>query len=627
MRFCRSGNTRRDFLVYDYAYNLVSTGTYIVAADGSFQWKCNVNNNNCASGQGCLSGNVAIVQVVGSECQSPPIWVCVGSSNTAAPVITTSPILATTTSVSGTSANNARVYLYADGVQIGTTISSAGGAWTISPLELTIGQVITATAITASNCMSVASASVTVTGTTLAPSVTGTYCTATTISTVTGISPSPPGTIIQVYDNGVAAGTTTTVDAVGNWVKTGLSIAIGHAITAKATGVGGYLQSAASNSVTVISQTTNSVAITTSPITEGDAFVSGTGTNGDVIKLYIDGLQIGGTDTVALGVWTINGLGPYDLYTDGVVSATATTTGLCESAPSPSVIVQCILPDDNKTLEDIDLHCGDIDYAEIIVRSSQVGIVYTPVKVSDNSIFGYSVLGNGGDIILRTYNFTPAELPSVQLTVSSQTPTSVTCFIVNSIFETITVYPDPVTTLTVSPANINTNAGDTVEVKITNSQINVTYILKNDATDVIMSNPEAGTGADLIITSFEIDFPQTLKVVATNDTSACIIDLSGKTVIQQSLPVEFLSFTGTCDNYNIILEWSTASETDNDYFTVYCSNDCKNWQFEGTVDGAGNSNTLLFYSYLVTIPCDKISYYRLKQTDFDGKRDYSDIVA
>ncbi|NTW34374.1 MAG: T9SS type A sorting domain-containing protein, partial [Bacteroidetes bacterium] len=55
--------------------------------------------------------------------------------------------------------------------------------------------------------------------------------------------------------------------------------------------------------------------------------------------------------------------------------------------------------------------------------------------------------------------------------------------------------------------------------------------------------------------------------------------------------------------------------------------DCKNWQFEGTVDGAGNSNTLLFYSYLVTIPCDKISYYRLKQTDFDGKRDYSDIVA
>ncbi len=91
------------------------------------------------------------------------------------------------------------------------------------------------------------------------------------------------------------------------------------------------------------------------------------------------------------------------------------------------------------------------------------------------------------------------------------------------------------------------------------------------------------------------------------------------------LPVELLNFNALMSNRIVNLTWQTASEQNNDFFTVERSAD--GFDFEPILykDGAGNSNTLLSYSDKDLQPLEGVSYYRLKQTDFDGAYEYSDI--
>ena len=93
------------------------------------------------------------------------------------------------------------------------------------------------------------------------------------------------------------------------------------------------------------------------------------------------------------------------------------------------------------------------------------------------------------------------------------------------------------------------------------------------------------------------------------------------------LPIELLYFDAKCTNGKVELKWLTTSETNNDYFTVEKSRDAKNWNTVVNFKGAGNSNTYLYYSAEDNEPLTGNSYYRLKQTDFDGSYSYSKIVA
>ena len=92
------------------------------------------------------------------------------------------------------------------------------------------------------------------------------------------------------------------------------------------------------------------------------------------------------------------------------------------------------------------------------------------------------------------------------------------------------------------------------------------------------------------------------------------------------LPIELLSFNATQAGANIQLNWSTASETNNAYFTIEKNTDGIHFETVVNVSGAGNSNTLLSYSAIDDHPFPCVSYYRLKQTDFNGKFTYSNIV-
>jgi hypothetical protein len=90
------------------------------------------------------------------------------------------------------------------------------------------------------------------------------------------------------------------------------------------------------------------------------------------------------------------------------------------------------------------------------------------------------------------------------------------------------------------------------------------------------------------------------------------------------LPVELTRFgcRKTSDN-QVQLTWSTASEDNNDYFTVERSADAKNYVAIAKVKGGGNSYVPLHYSSMDNSPLLGTSFYRIKQTDFNGMSKYS----
>jgi len=96
---------------------------------------------------------------------------------------------------------------------------------------------------------------------------------------------------------------------------------------------------------------------------------------------------------------------------------------------------------------------------------------------------------------------------------------------------------------------------------------------------------------------------------------------------ESPLPVELISFTASCiDGYNLI-NWITSIEINNDYFTIERSYDAKEFEVVDIVKGAGKCNVIKKYEVIDLYPFKGNSYYRLKQTDFDGKYNYSDIIS
>lgn len=93
-----------------------------------------------------------------------------------------------------------------------------------------------------------------------------------------------------------------------------------------------------------------------------------------------------------------------------------------------------------------------------------------------------------------------------------------------------------------------------------------------------------------------------------------------------TLPVELIYFEVTLNGDVVIIDWITASEINNDYFEVQVSTNGIDWVTIDLVNGAGNSVIVTKYrSYDSDIDGYDVKYYRLKQVDFDGKTEYSQI--
>ncbi len=91
------------------------------------------------------------------------------------------------------------------------------------------------------------------------------------------------------------------------------------------------------------------------------------------------------------------------------------------------------------------------------------------------------------------------------------------------------------------------------------------------------------------------------------------------------LPAELLSFETICDDQMVELSWQTASEINNNYFTIERSSDGIIFNAIATIKANGNSSAVIDYSWIDDSPLSGTSYYRLKQTDFDGRFEYLGI--
>lgn len=92
------------------------------------------------------------------------------------------------------------------------------------------------------------------------------------------------------------------------------------------------------------------------------------------------------------------------------------------------------------------------------------------------------------------------------------------------------------------------------------------------------------------------------------------------------VPVELTSFTAITDNNNVILNWSTATETNNSGFIVERKSANSDWQSITFVNGKGTVTQAQHYSYMDKNLTEGKYYYRLKQVDFNGSFEYSNIV-
>ena len=93
------------------------------------------------------------------------------------------------------------------------------------------------------------------------------------------------------------------------------------------------------------------------------------------------------------------------------------------------------------------------------------------------------------------------------------------------------------------------------------------------------------------------------------------------------LPIELINFIANLKNGQVDLRWTTASEINNNYFTIDRTIDGINFEQVDMIDGAGNSTTPLDYSTVDKMPIKGLSYYRLKQTDYSGNQEYSALVS
>lgn len=91
------------------------------------------------------------------------------------------------------------------------------------------------------------------------------------------------------------------------------------------------------------------------------------------------------------------------------------------------------------------------------------------------------------------------------------------------------------------------------------------------------------------------------------------------------LPIELLDFLVLSQEDQVYLKWISALEINNQFYAIERSRDVINWETIYEVHGQGNSNDYISYSYTDLQPIPGISYYRLRQMDFDGSQTYSKV--
>jgi len=115
--------------------------------------------------------------------------------------------------------------------------------------------------------------------------------------------------------------------------------------------------------------------------------------------------------------------------------------------------------------------------------------------------------------------------------------------------------------------------------------------------------------------------------IVVADDKGCSEEIYSDPIDCKTLPIELISFTGEAITEGNNLKWVTATEIDNDYFTLERSVDGINFTTIDSQAGAGTTSINQYYDYLDKDAPNGLSYYRLWQTDYDGTTTEAGIVT
>ena len=159
-----------------------------------------------------------------------------------------------------------------------------------------------------------------------------------------------------------------------------------------------------------------------------------------------------------------------------------------------------------------------------------------------------------------------------------------------------------------------------------NYTLNVTSIFRNTSTVGAISfatrvDVASGVSYDVGIDDFDQDGLPDIAVVNSGTTVAI---LRNQCLL---LPIELTDFTGSQQGHAVKLEWTTASELNNDKFIIERSSNGDDFDAIGIVSGAGTTEIVHNYQFFDQAPAGGINYYRLKQVDLDGAFTYSQMIV
>ncbi|MFZ9045897.1 MAG: hypothetical protein ACO2ZZ_08515, partial [Cyclobacteriaceae bacterium] len=330
------------------------------------------------------------------------------------PVITTSPIETTTTSISGTSDANANVSLYVDGSSIGSVTANGSGSWIFNSLDLSAYgcKDLTATANFTGSCTSTETASINIGNRATAPTITSGYCAGTSspLNIITGTSSEAEGATITVYFNSSQLGTTT-VNEAGTWAFTyPTGITTSGTLEATATDTENCKSSSTLGSATVNATPSQPSITWTTPINAGATSISFSGGTGTKI-LYMDGSPVydNSDNLITTTGSSFTGLSStssdsHYIY-EGAELTLVVDNGTCESPASDAYEVPCNDPSNTIPVSPttISNHTSGNTVAITVGDGSsnpQNGVIYQ--FYNSSTAFGPSLLGAGSQLSLSS---------------------------------------------------------------------------------------------------------------------------------------------------------------------------------------------------------------------------------
>ncbi len=155
-----------------------------------------------------------------------------------------------------------------------------------------------------------------------------------------------------------------------------------------------------------------------------------------------------------------------------------------------------------------------------------------------------------------------------------------------------------------------------------------TITLDNATVDLIFTGTNFYNGDTY--TLFDAGAVTIVGTLSITNNNGYIINHLGNGVFEifsGALPVELIYFTALENDQTVILQWRTASELNNQGFEIQRSANGTDWEEIAFVIGYGTTLEEQSYAHTDERPLPGMNYYRLKQVDFDGQFDYSQVVS